>query len=102
MDDYGYLYDNIYGFKFTFYGTGVGKSKILSRNEVEKIPDECSNGDETPLFVKCKNCNEHMKFSEGWFQCKICGKRIKEKTLLIRLSKENQEFEDEEYEEIWE
>lgn len=100
MDYYGYLYDEIYGFKFVYNWGKVGKSKVMSRSEVEDLPDSKSNGDDTPLFVKCKSCNEFMDYDDGWFECERCGSRVKERTLFNQLDCEN-ELDDSEWEDIY-
>ena len=100
MDEYDYLYQENYGFEFTFYGTRVGRSKPLSWYRVKLIPDGKGNGDDVPLFVKCKKCGSYMNFSVGWYQCESCGKRIKERTLFTQLDRETREQE-KEYDEYW-
>lgn len=101
IQEYDAIYKNFYGFEFICYKHGVGKSKSLSFDEVEKIPSNKGNGDETPIFVKCKNCGEYMNYFNGYFNCEKCSRRIKEGTLFSQLEKENKEFEDNDYEEYW-
>lgn len=98
MNEYEKLYYEFYGFEFS-YGSGhISKSKPMTWYRTKYLPKECGNGDEVPIFVKCRKCKEYMIFEKGWFKCSKCGARMKEQTALRQLDRENMEFE---YETIW-
>lgn len=100
MDEFEKLYNEIFGFEFS-YGSGhLSKSKPVSWYRVKLTPLEKNNGGDVPMFVRCRKCGEYMNFKEGWYECEKDKVRVKEKTLYSQLGRENQEF-DKEYEEIW-
>jgi len=95
---YEMIYEQNFGFEFE-YGSRLGKSKPMSKDQTEEIPESKRNNDSVPLFVKCKSCDEYMDFANYIWKCPVCGKSVQEMTVYKQLDKENAE---DDYEENWE
>lgn len=91
MDEYKKLYYEFYGFEFLYHKNRLSKSRPMSADEVMDISERCRNTDTTPIFVKCRDCDEYMEFDGKWYSCKNCGSRIKERTVYSKLDQESQE-----------
>ena len=91
MDEYERLYNVFYGFEFVYSGKRIGKSRSVRAEEVMDIPKSCWNSYESPVFVKCRCCDEYMEFDGKWYSCKNCGSRVKERTVYTKIDQESQE-----------
>lgn len=98
-------YDDIYsqhdgsGFVFTYGKRHLSKSKVIFKDDVDRINPAKRNADETPLFVECRACKELMDFKpgfhgflDGWWVCPSCDVRVKERTIYIQLDRENNSY----------
>ena len=79
----------------------MSKSRNIGWYRYKHIQDYAggeTNNDDVPMFVKCRVCNKYMSFSAGYWYCKKCGARVREKTIYNQLDRENREFG---YDEHW-
>lgn len=109
-------YEEIYGqyrdsgFEFDYNNKKIGKSKMISKDELDEIQSEKYNSDS--MLIKCRSCGIYMDFIQGdngdltgkW-KCPNCGTSVKERTAYSQLERENDTFlqkwlDDEEYDEL--
>lgn len=95
-------YEQFYGcgFEFGYRDKRLLKSKPVFKDQLEALdPAKRGGADESPLFVKCLDCGEYMDFTpgpsriaDGFWTCPACGAKVKERSVYLKLSKENDQF----------
>ena len=85
------------GCVFNYAHKRLGKSRIISKEEIIKIDPHKSNTDS--MFVKCGACEVYMDFTsgptnalDGWWICPECGIKVNESTAYNQLERENEEY----------
>ena len=99
FDEYEQNYEELQnsGFEFVYNNHRLGRSKLISKKDICRIPSNKYNSDQ--MFVRCRPCDIYMDFVtgvsgvlSGYWVCPGCGVKVRERTAYTQLDKENTAF----------